>query len=102
MCGIGDTTSVAGAQPMDFNLLRFHQLALKRISRALYAGASYRLDRYFAIGDQRPDLAASPLLLTAQYGYSEQFGFSQSAYTASGVGAEILHESPSAPTAALT
>lgn len=91
--GSGDTNTLAGEQPMDFNLLRFYQLALKRISGPLYVGASYRLDRYFGIADEKLDLAATPPVVTAHYAYSEQFGFSKSAYTASGVGAEILYDS---------
>ena len=91
--GGGATVLVEGAQPMDFNLLRFHQTVLRRVAGSFYAGASYRLDRYFAIADRHLDLGAVPPAVTSHYAYSVQYGFSTAAYTASGVGAELLYDS---------
>ena len=91
--GLGAIETVGGEQPMDFNLLRLHQTVLKRISGPFYAGASYRLDRYFEIVDRNLDLAAAPPVVTSHHAYSTQFGFSQAAYTASGIGAELLYDS---------
>jgi hypothetical protein len=59
----------------------------------LYVGASYRLDRYFSIVDRSLNLSASPPVTTSHFAYCEQFGFSKSAYGASGVGAELLYDS---------
>jgi hypothetical protein len=91
--GQGTTAVVRGQQDMDFDLVRFHQAALKRIGGSLYAGAAYRLDRYYAIVDPQVDLAASPPVVTSHWAYSEQFGFSKGAYGASGVSAELLYDS---------
>jgi hypothetical protein len=91
--GIGETTTLSGEQPMDFNLVRLHQTVLKRIRGAFYAGASYRLDRYYGIVDQALDLAATPPAVTAHHAYSSQFGFGEKAYGASGLGAELLYDS---------
>ena len=91
--GLGATTSVPGAQPMDFNLIRLHQTVLRRVAGSFYAGASYRLDRYYGIEDQELDLAASPPAVTSHYAYSTQFGFSPKAYGASGIAAELLYDS---------
>jgi hypothetical protein len=91
--GGGAVTLVAGAQPMDFNLLRLHQTVLRRIGGPFYLGASYRLDRYYAIVDRQLDLGAAPPAITSHYAYSAQYGFGTAAYTASGIGAEILYDS---------
>jgi hypothetical protein len=40
------TDVVDGAQPMDFDLVRFHETVTRRVWGHLYAGAAYRLDRY--------------------------------------------------------
>jgi hypothetical protein len=91
--GLGSTATLAGEQPMDFNLIRFNQSALRRLRGPFYAGASYRYDRYYDIVDQRLDLGATPPVVTSHEGYSQQYGFSPSAYTLSGVGLEALYDS---------
>lgn len=91
--GLGPTATLAGEQPMDFDLVRFHQTVLRRVSGPFYAGASYRLDRYFDIVDRRLDLAAAPPVVTSHEAYSQQHGFATSAYTLSGVGLEGLYDS---------
>jgi hypothetical protein len=90
--GLGYTATVTGAQPMDFNLVRLHQAVLRRVAGPFYLGASYRLDRYYAIVDQLLDLGASPPVVTDHHAYSRQFGFGERAYGASGVGLEVLYD----------
>jgi hypothetical protein len=91
--GQGTTALVQGQQNMDFDLVRFHQLALKRIRGPLYLGVSYRLDRYYDIVDQQLNLDATPPVVTSHWAYSEQFGFSKKAYGVSGVAAELVYDS---------
>jgi hypothetical protein len=91
--GAGTTAVVRGQQDMDFDFVRVHQLVLKRLGGSVYAGASYRLDRYFDIVDRDLELGASPPAVTSHWAYSEQFGLSKSAYGASGVGAELVYDS---------
>ena len=91
--GAGTAAAVQGTQDMDFNFVRLHQLVLKRLGGSVYAGASYRLDRYYSIVDQQLDLEAAPPVVTSHWGYSEQFGFSKTAYGASGLGAELMYDS---------
>jgi hypothetical protein len=92
--GQGTTAIVQGQQDMDFDFVRLHQSALKRLgSSPWYAGASYRLDRYFEIVDRQLALEATPPAVTSHWAYSEQFGFSKKAYGASGVGAELVYDS---------
>ncbi len=91
--GAGTTAVVQGQQDMDFDFVRFHQLVLKRIRGPLYAGASYRLDRYYAIVDRALDLGAAPPVVTSHWAYSEQLGFSKKAYGASGLAAELVYDS---------
>ena len=56
---MGDVSGLLGEQPMDFNFVRFHQTVLKRIANGFYAGASYRLDRHYAIVDKKLDRTTS-------------------------------------------
>lgn len=91
--GGGPTATLAGEQPMDFNLFRFHQTVLRRLRGPFYAGLSYRLDRYYDIVDRRLDLAAAPPLVTSHEAYSRQYGFSTAAYNLSGLGLEALYDS---------
>ncbi len=91
--GQGTTAVVRGQQDMDFDFVRLHQLVLKRIRGPLYAGASYRLDRYYAIVDRQLALDAAPPVVTSHWAYGEQLGFSKKAYGASGIGAELVYDS---------
>ena len=81
----------AGEQPMDFNFFKFHQTVLRKIQGSFYIGGSYRLDRHFDIVDQKYDPAAG--VITSHAAYSDQFGFSKSAYGVSGFTAEFLYDS---------
>jgi len=91
--GDGTTALVTGQQDMDFDLVRLHQLVLKRVSGSFYAGASYRLDHYGSIVDHGLDLEAPVPVVTSHWAYSEQFGFSTTGYSASGITAEVLYDS---------
>jgi hypothetical protein len=91
--GLGTTSTLAGEQPMDFDLVRFHQTVLKRVAGSFYAGASYRFDRYFAIHDLRYAPDANPPVLTSHTAYSKAFGFPTGAYNASGLGLETVFDS---------
>jgi Omp85 superfamily domain len=90
--GLGFTTTVAGEQPMDFNLVRFHQSVLKRVIGPFYAGGSFRFDRYFGIQDLRYAPQAVPPVITSHAAYSQQFGFPTGAYNTSGVGLEAVFD----------
>ena len=90
--GIG-TAAVSGGQPIDFNLVRIHQIALRRVNGALYAGGGIRFDRYFDIADKRLDLSASPPVVTSHYAYSQNFGFTPNHYTVSSVSLSVLYDS---------
>ncbi len=91
--GWGDTAPIPGAQPMDFNLLRFRQSALKSVTPNLYLGGGFRYDRYYDIVDLSLDLAADPPVVTSHYAYSLYYGFDPSAYTVSGVSVDALYDS---------
>jgi len=91
--GWGQTTPINGAQPMKFDLLRIHELVLKKISKDLYVGGGYHLDRYFGIDDESLDLSASSPVVTSAYAYNTLYGFDTSEYTVSGVSADVLYDS---------
>ena len=91
--GFGTTSTVGGEQPMDFNLVRFHQSVLKRVVGPFYLGGSFRFDRYYGITDQLYAPGAVPPVITAHAAYSQQFGFPTGAYNTSGVGLEAVFDS---------
>ena len=91
--GWGSTTPIEGAQPMKFNLLRFHQVALRKVWGNLYVGGGLRVDRYFGIVDESLDLAAPSPVVTSHYAYSTYYGFNPSEYTLSGVTLNALYDS---------
>jgi len=91
--GFGNTATLPGEQPMDFDLVRFHQSVLKRVVGPFYAGGSFRFDRYFAIHDLLYAPGASPPVLTSHAAYSQHFGFPTGAYNTSGLGLEAVFDS---------
>jgi hypothetical protein len=90
--GWGSLSPVTGAQPMDFDLLRIHQVALRQVAPALYVGGGVRFDRYFDVVDHGLDLAASPPVLTSHEAYSRYFGFPSNAYTVSSASLSLLYD----------
>jgi hypothetical protein len=93
IAGWGSTTPIDGGQPMKFDLLRIHQVALRRVWGDLYLGIGYRLDRYFAIVDESLDLAAPSPVVTSHYAYSTYYGFDPGEYTLSGVTLNAVYDS---------
>ncbi len=93
LSGWGTTTPISGAQPMKFDLLRFHQVALRKVWGDLYLGAGYRLDRYYAIVDESLNLTAPNPTITSHYAYSRYYGFNPAEYTLSGVTLNATYDS---------
>jgi hypothetical protein len=91
--GWGQTTPIDGGQPMKFDLLRFHQVGMRRVWGNLYAGLGWQYDRYFGIVDESLNLTASPPVVTSHYAYSTYFGFPTSDYTLSGVTLNAVFDS---------
>jgi len=91
--GWGNTTPIDGGQPMKFDLLRFHQVALRRVWGNLYVGGGPWIDRYFNIVDESLDLQAQPAVVTSHYAYSVANGFDPSAYTLLGLTLDLSYDS---------
>jgi hypothetical protein len=91
--GWGSTTPIDGGQPMKFDLLRLHQVALRKVWGNLYLGGGFRIDRYFGIVDESLDLAAPSPVVTSHYAYSTYYGFNPSEYTLSGVTLNAVYDS---------
>jgi len=91
--GWGETAAVPGAQPMNWDLLRFHQSVLKKVAGPLYIGGAFRFDRYYAIEDLNLNLAANPPVVTSSYAYSRYFGFNPDQYNTVSVGVQVLYDS---------
>jgi hypothetical protein len=91
--GYGTTAPVAGAQPMDMNLIRIRENFLKRVTKSFYIGPGYAFDRYYGIRDLLLDLSASPPVVTSHYAYSTAAGINTAQYNASGPSLNILWDS---------
>ncbi|MEY2668718.1 MAG: hypothetical protein RJA59_1356 [Pseudomonadota bacterium] len=91
--GWGSTTPIDGGQPMQFDLLRLHQVGLRRVWGDFYVGGGIRIDRYFGIVDELLDLTAPSPVITSHYAYSTYFGFNPSEYTLSGVTLNAVYDS---------
>jgi len=90
--GFGTTAAVSGAQPMDMNLIRFREVALRKVWGQLYAGPGFSFDRYFGIVDHLLNLQASPPVVTSHYAYSGLYGFNTGAYTVSGASLNVAFD----------
>jgi len=91
--GYGQTAAVPGAQPMNWNLLRFHQSVLKKVIGPLYLGGLFRFDRYYVVDDLDLNLSASPPVVTSHYAYSRYYSFNSNQYNVSSIGAQVLYDS---------
>lgn len=88
------TNGVNQAQMMEFNYLRFHETALKRIGDTrFFAGLGYHLDYHYNINDQLLDLDTLPPTITSHYAYSEDRGFDSESYVLSGISVNALYDS---------
>jgi hypothetical protein len=92
LSGLGTTAAIEGAQPMDMNLVRFRQNALKKVWGAIYVGPGFSFDRYYGIEDRSLDLSATPPVVTSHYAYSQITGFGTRAYTASGASLNVIYD----------
>jgi hypothetical protein len=90
---IGGVDTAANGQPMDFDLFRFHQSVLRRVTGSFYMGGAYRLDTYWAINDQNLSVTSTPPVITSHYAYSQVEGFNPTTYAVSGVALELLFDS---------
>ena len=94
LSGLGTTTTVDGAQPMDMNLIRIRENFLKKAwTNAFYIGPGFSFDRYYAINDKNLDLSANPPVLTSHYSYSKALGFDPSHYNISGLSLNVVWDS---------
>jgi hypothetical protein len=92
--GLGTTTAVQGAQPMDLNLLRIRENFLKKAwLDSFYIGPGFSFDRYYGINDKLLNLDASPPVVTSHYAYSKALGFNPSQYNISGLSLNLLWDS---------
>jgi hypothetical protein len=82
--GQGATAPLPGEQPMNFKLIRFREVVLRRVWSELSVGGGFSYDRYYDIIDHSLDLTASPPVVTSHYAYETALGLPTGAYTASG------------------
>ena len=84
---------VPDAQLMEFQYIRFHETAFKKILEYFYIGAGYHLDYHYSINDNLLNLDSVPPVITSHYGYSMNYGFNPENYILSGVSLNIMYDS---------
>ncbi|WP_373398329.1 BamA/TamA family outer membrane protein [Algoriphagus halophilus] len=72
------------AELMEFDLIRFHQVALRQVTQDLYAGLGYHIDRYTKIQDNLLDLESDPPRITNHFAYNTIHDFDLEKYTITG------------------
>jgi outer membrane protein assembly factor BamA len=84
------TNSTAGAQAMEYNYLKLHQIISRRINKTntLFFGGGYHLDYHYAIDDEDLDVANGKF--TDHYLYCKKHNFDTSSYLLSGLSANFV------------
>ena len=91
---LGDyNDGVLEGELMEFDLIRFHQTALKQVKPSFYLGIGYHLDIHSNINDQLLDPDADPPVITNHFAYSVLHGFDPKGYTTSGLSVNIVYDS---------
>ena len=85
-------------QPMEFDLLRFHQTVSHNIYKNLFIGFGVYYDRYTNIFDQALNLDGDQPLYTSHYLYNTAKGFDLQDYESMAFGLSLIHESRDIPT----
>lgn len=80
------------AQPMSFNLIRFHQSVSFKIKPSLYLGFGYNLDGYSKIIDEKLSLDPSDTLITSHYAYNLYYGFNLEKYYSSALAVNLIYD----------
>lgn len=101
--GIGDTQDIANTlfnkeQPMEYDLLRFHETMSTRVVSNLFLGLGVYFDRYTNINDQALDLEAAQPVYTSHFLYNNAYGFDTKNYQSLALGFSITWESRDIPT----
>ncbi|MEN8117738.1 MAG: BamA/TamA family outer membrane protein [Bacteroidota bacterium] len=85
---------IPDAQMMEFDYLRFHETALKRIEDTrFFVGLGYHLDIHSKINDNLLDLNAEQPIITSHYAYQTEHGLATDKYVLSGVSINGLYDS---------
>lgn len=101
--GFNENTNIQpteGGQLMEFNYVRFHQTALKRIGDSrFFTGLGYHLDIHSKITDEELDTDATDgtATITSNYAYSVSKGFDLDKTVLSGISFNALYDSRDNP-----
>lgn len=90
------TEPIDDAQMMEFQYIRFHETALKKVRDYMYVGIGYHMDYHYNIKDNLLDLdtaGGKQPVLTSHYAYSTEHGFDTEKYTLSGISVNAMYDS---------
>ncbi|MBK7411089.1 MAG: BamA/TamA family outer membrane protein [Ignavibacteria bacterium] len=86
------TVPIPGEQPMAFDYLRLHQMALLQVHDDLYVGVGALFDFHLNIVDEDLDLDSTTPVVTSHYAYSKAFGFDPVKYSTAGLSLEAVYD----------
>lgn len=92
--GTGSSEIQTGYNPNDtgdlleFDLVRFHQTVLKKVSHNLYAGLGYHLDVYSNIND----INFNEGIETSHFSYSKKYGYDPERYMSSALSFNLSYD----------
>ena len=85
-------------QQVDFDLIRFHETALKRLGPSrFFAGIGYHLDDHRHIKDVFNEPVPDSVTITSNDAYCKQYGFNPEQYISSGISMNALYDSRNNP-----
>lgn len=85
-------------QQVDFDLIRFHETALKRLGPSrFFAGIGYHLDDHRHIKDVFNEPVPDSVTITSHDAYCKQYGFNPEQYISSGISMNALYDSRNNP-----
>ncbi|MBK7578151.1 MAG: BamA/TamA family outer membrane protein [Ignavibacteria bacterium] len=86
------TVPIPGEQPMAFDYLRLHQMALLQVHDDLYVGVGALFDFHLNIVDEDLDLDSTTPVVTSHYAYSKAFGFDPVKYSTACLSLEAVYD----------
>ena len=85
-------TQAPGVQVITYNFARVYETALRKVIDKFYMGMGYHFDYYYNVKDKLLNLNATTPLITNNYIYNVNNGFSQTSSLLSGVSIDAVYD----------